>query len=163
MDDSSCLKEDWELLVSFFPEDWRALASASGAVKGLRQDKDEERLLRTLLLHVGCGHSLRETAVRARQAGLADLSDVALLKRLRKSEAWLRALCERLFAERGIGEAVGPFGALRLIDATRIEEPGKTGSSWRIHYSLAVPSLRCDFFELTPVKGKGTGESLKRY
>ena len=40
--------------------------------------------LGTLLLHLGCGHSLRETVVRARQAHLADLSDVALLKRLKK-------------------------------------------------------------------------------
>ena len=38
-----------------------------------------DNLLRTLLLHLGCGHSLRETAVRARQAQLADLADVALL------------------------------------------------------------------------------------
>lgn len=158
-----CMNEDWDLLVSFFPKDWRHLAAASGAVKGLRQDKDEEKLLRTLLLHVGCGHSLRETVVRARQAGLADLSDVALLKRLRKCETWLHGLCDRLFVERGIGEADQPYGVLRLIDGTQIKEPGKTGSLWRIHYSLRLPSLRCDFFELTPTKGKGTGESLTRY
>ena len=77
--------EDWELLRSFLPSQWRELARQSGALKGLRQDKDEENLLRVLLLHLGCGFSLRETVVRARQANLAKLSDVALLKRLRKS------------------------------------------------------------------------------
>ncbi len=40
------------------------------------------------LLQVGCGHSLRETAVRARRVGLAGLSDVELIKRPRKSKAW---------------------------------------------------------------------------
>ena len=37
--------------------------------------------LRTLLLHVGCGWSLRETAVQAKLAGIADVSDVTLLNR----------------------------------------------------------------------------------
>jgi hypothetical protein len=55
-------------------------------LKGLRQDKSAETLLRVLLLHVGAGFSLRETVVRARAAHWADLSDVALLKRLPKSK-----------------------------------------------------------------------------
>lgn len=39
--------------------------------------------------------------MRARQANLSDLSDVALLKRLeRKSKEWLYALCVRLFQDR---------------------------------------------------------------
>lgn len=161
-----CMDEDWELLLSFFPEDWRRLAVTEDALKGLRRDKNEEKLLRTLLLHVGCGHSLRETAVRARKADLARLSDVALLKRLRKCERWLHSLCFRLFTERGIGggsERIAQrYGKLRLTDGSHVKEPGKTGSSWRIHYSLELPSLRCDFFELTPAKGAGTGESLTR-
>ena len=77
--------EDWDLLLSFFPRNWQEPAVETGALKGLRKDKSPESLLRTLLLHLGCGHSLRETVVRARQASLASLSDVALLKRLRKS------------------------------------------------------------------------------
>src|SRR5277367_6790021 len=92
--------EDWNVLVSFFPSNWKQLAQESQALKGLRQDKSAEPYLRVLLLHLGCGFSLRETIVRAQQAGLADLSDVALLKRLRKSKAWLQQLCCGLFAER---------------------------------------------------------------
>ena len=72
------------------------------ALQGLRKDKSPEALLRTLLIHLGCGHSLRETVVRARQAEIAELSDVALLKRLRKSRDWLSALCVALFQEHGI-------------------------------------------------------------
>jgi hypothetical protein len=75
--------EDWTLLSSFLPDNWQKLAGDTGALKGLRKDKSAERLLRTLLIHLGCGHSLRETVVRAKQANLADLSDVALLKRLK--------------------------------------------------------------------------------
>ena len=82
------MDEEWEVVSSFLPEGWRELARETGALKGLRKDKSVDALLRTLLLHLACGHSLRETVVRARKANLADLSDVALLKRLRKSGDW---------------------------------------------------------------------------
>ena len=160
------MEEDWDLLVSFFPEDWRELASARGALKGLRQDKDPGKLLRTLLLHTGCGLSLRETVVRARRSGLADLSDVALLKRLRKCEHWLQGLCHGLFAELGIASSSSITGTdreVRLIDASTIKEPGKTGSLWKLHYSLRWPGLRCDYLEITPSKGEGNGESFTRF
>jgi hypothetical protein len=157
------IEEDWEVLVSLFPEDWRKMAAQANVLKGLRKDKSEENLLRTLLIHLAGGHSLRETALRARQAQLADISDVALLKRLRKCQEWLARLCAAMLVERGI--TVGAAGDLevRLFDGTTVKEPGKTGSLWRIHYSVRIPSLRCDFFRVTAVDGQGTGESLKQF
>lgn len=155
--------EDWNLLVSFFPDKWKRLAELTGALKGLRQDKSEENYLRVLLMHLGCGFSMRETVVRAKQAELADLSDVALLKRLRKSKDWLHHLCCELFEERGIKSQAPSVTSLRLIDATVVKEPGPTGSQWRVHYSLCWPTLRCDYFKLTATEGKGTGESLQQY
>ena len=80
---SEALIEDWDLLRSFLPPNWEDLAGRTGALRKLRKDKSPDCLLPTLLLHLACGHSLRETAVRARRANLADLSDVALLKRPR--------------------------------------------------------------------------------
>ena len=84
------------------------------------------------------------TVVRARQANLADLSDVALLKRLRKSKDWLYALCVRLFQEHGIAVATGGGFQIRAFDATTVKEPGKTGALWRIHWSVCLPSLACE-------------------
>lgn len=159
----NALAEDWELLMSFFPADWKKQARTCGALRGLRQDKSAESYLRVLLMHLGCGFSLRETIVRARQAQLADLSDVALLKRLRKSKPWLRQLCCSLFAERRCSWSPCGPAQWRLLDASLIREPGKTGSPWRVHYSLRWPSLECDYFKLTPVEGKGHGESLYQF
>ena len=155
--------EDWDLLVSFFPANWLDLAASTGALKGLRKDKSPENLLRTLLIHLGCGHSLRETVVRARQASLADLSDVALLKRLRKSREWLYALCVELFREHGVAVSKNAGFQVRAFDATTVREPGRTGSVWRLHYSVNLPSLGCDFFKLTATEGRGTGESFKQF
>ena len=56
------LKEDWPILLSFFPDNWIQLASKTDALKGLRKDKDVENYIRTLLIHIACGYSLRETA-----------------------------------------------------------------------------------------------------
>ena len=156
-------EEDWAVVLSFLPKNWQELAEESGALRGLRKDKSPECLLRTLLIHLGCGPSLRETVIRARQAQIADLSAVALFKRLKKSRAWLRAMCVALFQEHGVGVSAGMGRQMRAFDATHISEPGRTGSLWRLHYSITLPALGCDFFNLTATKGKGTGESLKQF
>ena len=158
------MSEDWSLLLSFFPKNWIELAGQTDALKKLRKDKDVENYLRTLLLHIGCGYSLRVTATRAKLAGLADISDVALLGRLKKAKDWLHSLCVVLFNEQGIGLSNNHGGfQVRLFDATNVKEPGRTGSLWRIHYSVQLPSLACDFFKVTPTKGRGTGESFFQY
>lgn len=157
------IDEDWKVLVSLFPRDWRERAIETKALKGLRKDKSEEGLLRTLLIHLAAGHSLRETAVRARKAHLAHMSDVALLKRLKKCKDWLAQLCRTMFLERGVAVDRPSDFKVRLFDATNVKEPGKTGSLWRVHYSMRVPSLTCDFFKVTPTNGMGTGESLEQF
>jgi hypothetical protein len=40
-----------------------------------------------------------------------------------------------------------------------VKEPGATGTSWRVHYCLQLPSLECDFFEVTDAH---EGESFRR-
>jgi hypothetical protein len=47
------------------------------------------------------------------------------------------------------------------VDGTRVKEPGPTGSSWCIHYSIGLPSLRCD--ELSVHDVHGNGETLARF
>jgi hypothetical protein len=154
--------EDWEVLAGLFPGGWQEEALRSGAVERLRGFSSVDVLLRTLLLHVGSGFSLRETAVRAKLADWADVSDVALLKRLRNSESWLRALCVRLLNESGFEAASSKGPRIRIVDGTIVREPGKTGSQWRILYSIRLPQLECDFFEVTSAEGAGNGESLTR-
>ncbi len=143
--------EDWQVLLGLFPSEWRQLGRSSGAVKRLRGFPSLEALLRTLLLHVGCGWSLRETAVQAKLAGIAEVSDVTLLNRLRDAEDWLRQLCQQLWKDNGVELQPGFEGrSVRLLDATVVREPGQTGSQWRIHYSLRLPTLGVRFFRSHP-------------
>ncbi len=158
------MREDWPILRALFPEDWEKYGRDSGAVMRLRGFDSLEDLLRTLLMHVGCGWSLRETAARAKLAGIADVSDVTLLNRLRQSAEWLRRLCQQLWTEAGVTlEPALQELPVRVVDATVVKEPGKTGSQWRIHYSMRLPSLACDHFDLTPTEGQETGERLARF
>lgn len=160
---TNAAEEDWRILVSLFPEGWQEQAKQSGAMERQRGITSADVLLRLFLLHVARGYSLRETAVRAKESGLAAISDVGLLKRLRRSEEWLRLLCTRLVADNGV-QIPKEDGqrSVRIVDGTIIKEPGKTGSQWRIVYSMRLPDLRCDYFDLTATSGSGTGESLTR-
>ena len=92
-------EDNWKALASLFPRGWQQMAWQSGAVERLRGFPSPDLLLRVLLLHVARGYSLRETVVRAKLANWTDISDVALLKRLRSSEEWLRSLCIELLRE----------------------------------------------------------------
>ena len=158
------VNEDWRVLAGLLPSDWKTLARDTGAVRRLRGFDSLDAVLRTLLMHVGNGWSLRETVVQAKLAGIAEVSDVALMDRLRLAEPWLRAMCEQLWKENGVSlDPALQQRPVRLVDATTVKEPGKTGSQWRIHYSLRLPGLECDHFELTAARGKNTGERLGRF
>ena len=162
---TTLVDENWDVLLSAFPSGWQELGRKTGAIKHqLKEFKSESDLLRVLLIHVGKGYSLRETAVIAKASGLAEVSDVALLKRLRKSEDWFLRLCQALLAETGINTPpLSNTLRLRLVDGSIIKEPGKTGSQWRLHFSFTLPEFRCDHFELNPAKGGGTGETFTKY
>jgi len=158
------LNEDWGLLLDLIPMGWQEVAVLSGAWQRARGFESVGNLLRVLLLHVGRGYSLRETAVRARLAGLADVSDVAILKRLRNSDQWFRRLCVALLGESGFALRREMHGwNVRALDGTLVKEPGPKGGLWRIHYSLRLPELDCDHLELTPAHGTGNGEKLERF
>jgi len=158
------MDEEWQILASMLPEGWEGLAGPTGAMQRARGAiKSAETLLKLLLLHIATGLSLKQTVVRAKLQGIADISDVALLKRLRSSDRWLRELSLRMFHDGRFARSVVmvPSGChLRAIDATTIEEPGATGTSWRVHYSLNMSNLACDYYELSDARG---GESFRRF
>jgi hypothetical protein len=93
------VEENWKVLASLFLTEWQQTARQSGAVERLRGFPSPDVLLRMPMLHVAWGYSLRETVVCAKLANWADISDVALLKRLRNGEEWLRLLCVELLRE----------------------------------------------------------------
>ena len=155
--------DDWEVVCRFLPVGWEDKARELGALRRCRKFDSAEALLRTLLIHLANGCSLRETVARAHHGGLATISDVALLKRLKMSGEWLRWMAEHLMQDwvtRQPCEVYGHDVRVRVIDGSIISEPGKTGSQWRLHYSMHLPTLRCDEVYVT---SRAYGETLKRF
>jgi len=149
--------ENWSILRTFLPKGWEEMARTMGALRRARDIPNAESLLRLLLMHVVNGYSLAETAARANELGM-DLSAVAVFKRLRASEEWLRWLAEQQRSRQPVAlESQGR--PVRAVDATTVSEPGSTGTDWRVHYAVNLANLQCDFFELTGVEG---GETLRR-
>ena len=164
-DDRLQVDKDYEYMLTMLPEGWREKARELGALRRCRKVLDPERLLRVLLIHLAEGCSLRETALRAREGRILELSDVAIMGRLRGSERWFWWMNQQLMARwvRCGPELVFPARwNVRLIDGTRVKEPGPTGSSWLIHYSICLPSLACDELLVSEPKG-GEGETFRRF
>lgn len=160
---SDTLPEEWSIIRGWLPEDLNERAKRHGFFQRARGLTDAECWLRLVLMHVAGGLSLEQAAVRARELGLANVSGVALFKRLRNAEGWLRDLCQYVLAEQQARLTPRPWPSsyrLRIIDATDVQEPGSTGSTWRVHYSIRVPELVCDHYEVTD---QGGGEKLGRF
>lgn len=151
--------ENWEVLSSFLPPDWSQQARVWGAMQRARYISDPAVVLRILLLHLGAGCSLAETAARAQAAGLAKISAVGVFKRLRAAGPWLRWLAQQMR-----GAAQMPMGTVgrrvRAVDASTVSEPGSTGADWKVHYALNLADLQCDFFQLTEIEQGG--ETFRR-
>jgi hypothetical protein len=161
--DADALPEEWDILATWLPTNLDTLAREHGFMRRARGLQEPARWLRLFLMHVGGGLSLKQTVTRASELGLADVSSVALFKRLRVAEPWLQALTSHLLSaqRRNLGIWAARWsGGIRVVDATDVSKPGATGSSWRIHYSVRLPELVCDHYELTDAKG---GEKLGRF
>lgn len=156
------LDEDWRIVETVLPVGWMEQAYTQGAIQRTRGIKDARQLLRLMLIHLADGCGLRETAARARLTGLANMSDVAILKRLRGCGAWFEWMSQQLrrAASGPDAAALLPGRRIRAVDGTMVSEPGDTGSQWRLHYSLQLPGLQCDEVTLTT---PALGETLKRY
>jgi hypothetical protein len=105
------------------------------------------------------------TVAWAEAVGLASLSNVALLKRLRNSVAWLERLVGRLLGASAHGRCVAAARdrPVRLVDATTVAKAGRddraAGGVWRIHSVFDLASERFTAFELTD---ESAGEVIDR-
>ena len=151
--------DEWGIIEKLLPAGWKEAARTEGAFRRARYLTDPAPLLRVLLFHAVNDGGLRETVAQARASGIVEMSQVALLKRLRTAGNWLawlgRELC-RSFRER---PRVPKGLRLRAIDSTTVQGPASKGTEWRVHYTLDLVTLNCDWHEVTDARG---GEHLGR-
>ena len=155
--------DDFEVVNSVLPLEWREEARRAGALRRCRGFSGAEPLLRVLLIHLVQGWSLRETAVWAREAGIARVSDVALWKRLRAAGEWLRWMSSELmrgWISRQPETVWGQGWRVRIVDGTTVQQPGSTQTDWRVHYAITLPDLRCEEVFVTDAS---IGESFRMF
>lgn len=156
---------DWEYVLSLLPSGWKEQIYRLGLLKFGRKFSGENKesvLLRVLLLHLVTGVSLRETSALSKQGNLADISDVGILKRLRRSEKFFQWGLAELRPDKLTPEDAELLHGhrFRLVDATMVKEPGITGSLWRLHYAVDLRTLSCDEVLVSDQK---TGETLSNF
>ena len=136
-----------------------------GAFERARKVKCAVDQLRLVMAYCWGTRGLRLTAAWAEAVGLVSLSNVALLKRLRKSADWLERLVCRLVGSgsREAGVAAAKGRPVRLVDATSVAKAGRdareSGGRWRIHSVFDLASERFTAFELTD---ESEGEVIDR-
>lgn len=141
----ACFQQSWEQeVLSRLPVDYEQQARQLGAFVRLRGLASVGDLLRGLLAYVVCACSLRSLGAWAVLVGVANLSHVAWLKRLRGARDWLLwLLIELLAVSPPAPGKVLACARIVLLDATRLKEPGGTGDDWRVHlgYDLLAGRL----------------------
>lgn len=158
--DGSRFEEQWEFLKQFLPEGWEEAAKATRAIRRPSGPLgDPETLLRMLLGRAGGTASHRQTVAYAAASGVASVSNVALHKQERQCGDWLEWIADRLLGETLAELPDSPF-RVRLVDATSASRPGSTGTDFRLHVSVELPSRRFTQAELTNARG---GESFRRF
>jgi hypothetical protein len=90
---------------------------------------------------------------------LAELSDVAVLKRLRAASEWIGSIIAEWLYERGLAHEL-PDRKVCVVDATTVSKPGSTGTDWRLHMRMDLKERRIGKVELTD---ESEGERLDRH
>ena len=129
------LADGWATdILPHLPADLEAQAARHGAFQRSRGITCASDLLRALLAYVLCVTSFRLLGAWALLLGLADLSEAAWRKRLRRANAWLLwLLTEQCAAPAPPPSSPGPARRILLVDATVLSVPGSTGADWRVH------------------------------
>jgi len=163
MTHESLVNGDWQNVVRWLggAEAIEASARETKAFLRARVFGSAVDLLRMTLAYCLGERGLRSTAAWAASIGLVDISNVALLYRLRQCGDWLTVLVGHALAAAAPAASRGRL--IRIIDATTVPKAGTLAKTknrlWRVHGAFDLPSERFGFFELTDEKG---GETLDR-
>jgi hypothetical protein len=154
---SSSLEEQWPDLVAAVSAaiDLEATARTSGALVRRREIRSAEALLRLALAYGPGGLSLRMAAAWAGVSGLAELSDTAVMKRLRRAAPWLGEVAGALLRRAAAAPPTqGPLPGrrLRIADGSMITGPGGK-RKWRLHAAFDPVAGRFTDLALTDERG----------
>src|SRR4030081_2961739 len=148
----SLVNEDWSNIVARLggADVLNATARETKAFLRPREITNAVDLLRLILAYCLGERGLRLTAAWAVSIGLVDISNVALLYRLRQCGDWLAMLVGQALT--AAAPAASRGRTIRIIDATTVPKAGpaakKQSKLWRVHSAFDLPRERFGYFEL---------------
>ena len=159
---------------SLVNQDWKSVVARLGGAAMLMSGGRETNaflrprvitnavdLLRIVLAYCLGERGLRSTAAWATSIGLVDISNVALLYRLRQCGDWLTMLVGQALAAATPQASRGRM--IRIIDGTSVPKAGAAAKQqnklWRVHSAFDLPYERFGHFELTDQRD---GETFDR-
>lgn len=154
------VQSGWDDVLAWLPDDLNEIAASSGAMQRRRGIRSAGDLVRIALAYSVLDLSLRSVAAWMSTHGLGDVSDVAVLQRLRNAPDLLATIFTRLLDGQMWSPPKLPLKyRIRLVDATTLSAPGSDGADWRLHVGYDAARGVVDRVVVTDEKG---GEHLDR-
>jgi hypothetical protein len=120
-------------------------------------------LMLLCLLHLINGCSLVDISEIARLSNIADISDVALMKKFGQCAPWFQSISENLIKGAVTNYAKPAYlEDYRVIafDASDVAEKGRSGRSYRLHYGIDIFTMSSVDYKITEQR---IGETLRNF
>ena len=155
---------DWyNELLGLMPAGWEAKAKELGALRRRRGIQTAADLLRLILLYMTEGVSFAGTVALAQLSEIAEISKVALFKRLRNSKSWLQWLCQNIYRQSGLTSEKPKWLEGRnvvIVDGSEAVKCGVRRQCYMLHYSMDLFTFDMRELLVTDIK---TGEKLANF
>lgn len=156
-------KTNVDELIARLPKGYVEASRSTKALKRKRGIKSAEDLIKLILLYLTGGYSQIEMSIIAKSLGIAEMSDVAFLKRFSKCQAWLEWIVSQIIPssiiEYKLPKSFESYTIVAL-DANDVSEKGRAKRIFRLHYAINIMKMCAVSFKITP---QSVGETLLNF
>lgn len=152
-----------ENLLGLLPDGWEKACFDFHAIERKRKIRNPKDLMQLCLIYLLQDVSLLQISEMANLLDIADLSDVAFMKRFASCNDWFEEIIKNLSPKPILSYPKSEFLSnyrVLAVDGSDIMEKGAAPKEWHLHYAL-------DLFRLTTnqvaISDGKTGESLKNF
>ena len=154
-------KTNIEEQIKRLPPGYEQASATTKALLRRREIKTPVDLIRLVLIYLTGGYSQIEMSVLASKLGIAQISDVAFLKRFAKCKDWLSWMVSQIIPTPIIEyTSLSKFSQYQIvaIDASDATEKGRSGRVFRLHYAIDLLKMCSLSYKITSQK---IGETLR--
>lgn len=156
-------KTNVDELIERMPEGYEQACFDTKAIERKREIKNPASLMKLILLYLTGGYSQIEMSVIAQELGIANISDVAFLKRFAKCKNWIIWIITRIIPKPIIEYEMPKWlqnYKLVALDASDVTEKGRSGRLFRLHYAFNIIKMCSLAYKITSQK---VGETLLNF